>query len=302
MDSKMGDGERRARLFAGDIFIYSPSEASRALVSHARQMIEEGFAPRDPEFAQFDMEVEDFAALLGGLKPSFIHHPQSKALVAQIIEGIGGDPGKTYFDVPKMRSSTSNDYLTSGIALAFPPHRDTWYSAPFFQINWWMPVYDITIDNGMAFYPHYFERPIANNSEVYNYYNWNKTRATAHLDLKGGKARTAPQAQVPVDDIADARYVVPPGGLILFSAAQLHASLPNYSGRTRYSIDFRTIHEDDVLEGAGAANVDSACTGTALRDFMRCTDYTRLPEAMVVPYDSGLVEEALLVYQPPEKV
>lgn len=296
IDNYCSDEERRERIFAGDIFIYSPTKAAQELISHARQMIEEGFAPRDPEKAQYDMDVTDYAALLGRLKPAFIHHPRSKQLVAQIITSLGGNPNKTYFDVPKMRSSTSDAYLTTGIALAFPPHRDTWYSAPFFQINWWTPIYEITIDNGMAFYPRHFEEPIANNSEVYNYYRWNMTRAQAHLDLSGGGARVAPEAQAPVGDSPDARYVVPPGGLILFSAAQLHASLPNHSGRTRFSIDFRTIHFDEVLSGNGAKNIDSACTGTALRDFMRCTDHALLPEELVKPYDSGDQSDGILQY------
>lgn len=298
LNSEMPDVDRRKRIFAGDIFIYSPTDHSKALVEHARSMIEQGFSPLDPEFAQYDMGVEDYATLLGQLKPSFIHNPESKRLVTEIIADVGGDREGTYFDVPKMRSSTSDDYLTTGIALAFPPHRDTWYSAPFFQINWWMPIYDIQIDNGMAFHPHYFDNPVKNNSSVYNYYNWNKTRATAHLDLKGSAERIAPQAQEPVDHFPDARYIVPPGGLILFSAAQLHASLPNNSGRTRFSIDFRTIHLDDVLSGNGAANIDSACTGTAMRDFMRCSDYAKLPEDLVRPYDSGETDDALLIYKP----
>jgi hypothetical protein len=298
LDSTLSDDARRERIFAGDIFIFSPTEHSKALIQHAREMIEDGFAPRDPEYAQFDMEVADFAALLGKLKPSFIHHPRSKKLVAQLIEELGGDPNKIYFDVPKMRSSTSDDYLTSGIALVFPPHRDTWYSAPFSQINYWTPIYPLAIDNGMVFYPKYFENGIKNNSEVYNYYNWNKTRATAHLDLKGSAARVAPEAKAPVDDAPDARYIVQPGGLIMFSGAQLHASLPNRSGRTRFSIDFRAVHLDDVTEHKGAPNVDSACTGTALRDFLRCTDYARLPEDLVQSYDSGVADDAMLVYQP----
>ncbi|WP_198912707.1 hypothetical protein [Acetobacter musti] len=195
LDSTISDDERRERLFAGDIFIYSPSAASTALVAHARSLIEDAFAPLDPEHAQFAMPVADYANLLGRLKPHFIHHPTSKALVSEIIAELGGDLARYYFDVPKMRSSTSDNYLTSGIALAFPPHRDTWYSAPFCQINWWTPIYGITRDNGMAFFPKYFDTPIANNSEVYNYYKWNSTRATAHLDLTGSSQRVAPSAR-----------------------------------------------------------------------------------------------------------
>jgi hypothetical protein len=300
LDSKLPDDARRERLFAGDIFIYSPTEVTKEFVRHTRQIIEEGFAPRDPEYAQYDMSIPEYAELLGKLKPYYIHHPKSKELVAKIIADFGGDPNKVYFDVPKLRSSTSDDYLTTGIALAFPPHRDTWYSAPFCQLNWWTPIYEITIDNGMAFYPKYFDAPIANNSEVYDYYRWNATRATAHLDIDGKSAeRVAPAAQAPVTDSPDARYVVPPGGLILFSGAQLHASLPNHSGRTRFSVDFRTVHYDDVAQDRGVVNVDSASTGTALRDFLRCTDYARLPEELVKPYDSGTEGEGgLLLYTP----
>lgn len=303
-DSKMSDLERRERLFHGEIFIYSPTPHSLALVEHARRMIVEGFAPLSPEKAQYEMKVEDYAVLLGKLKPAFIHHPKSKELVGRIIGDVGADPALTYFDVPKLRSSTSDNYLTTGIALAFPPHRDTWYSAPHCQINWWMPVYEITSDNGMALHPRYFDRPIKNNSHVYNYYRWNKTRATAHLHIGGPSDRVAPEAQEPVDDYPDARYITAPGGLILFSGAQLHSSLPNRSGRTRFSIDFRTVNIDDVRDKRGAVNVDSACTGTALRDFMRATDHAKLPEDLVRPYDSGDVGDGLLVYEPdlPSKV
>jgi hypothetical protein len=197
-----------------------------------------------------------------------------------------------------MRSSTSDDYLTTGIALAFPPHRDTWYAAPLCQINWWTPIYDITGENGMAFHPYYWDKPIKNNSHVYNYYQWNKTRATAHLHLGGASTRVAPEAQEPVDHVPDLRYVTRPGGLVLFSGAQLHSSLPNRSGRTRFSVDFRTVHLNDVLSSKGAVNLDSQCTGTALRDFLRATDHGRLPEEVVRPYDSGDIGDGMLVYTP----
>lgn len=297
VDSRDTDDVRRARIFKGAIYLTTPTKHSQLLVEHARAMIEEAFAPLDPKTAQYEMAVEDFAALLGKLKPAFIHHPRSKELVRGIIEDVGGDPEKTYFDVPKMRSSTSDDYLTTGIALAFPPHRDTWYSAPFAQLNWWTPIYDITPDNGMVFHPGYIDKPIANNSEVYNYYQWNKTRANAAKMIGAADTRVAPEAkEPPVGE--DARFVTGCGGLTIFSASQLHASLPNRSGVTRFSIDFRTVHIDDLLSGAGAPNVDSRCTGTALRDFIRATDHERLPEDLVARYDSGEVGDGQLVYQP----
>src|SRR2546422_2486545 len=55
-----------------------------------------------------------------------------------------------------MRTATSDNYLTAGLAYAFHPHRDTWYSAPLCQVNWWLPVYEIAPDNAMAFHPRYW--------------------------------------------------------------------------------------------------------------------------------------------------
>ena len=78
---------------------------------------------------------------------------------------------------------------------------------------------------------------------------------------------------------------------MLFSAAQLHSTVPNTCGLTRYSIDFRTVHLDDVWNKAGAPNVDSASTGTTMRDYIRASDYSHLPEEAIAPYcDESEVE------------
>jgi hypothetical protein len=61
----------------------------------------------------------------------------------------------------------------------------------------------------------------------------------------------------------------------------LHTTVPNTSGRTRFSIDFRVVNRADVEAGVGAANVDSECTGTTLGDFLRGTDLTPLPTELV---------------------
>ena len=58
---------------------------------------------------------------------------------------------------------THGGYLESGLGLAFPAHRDTWYGPPYSQLVWWLPVYEIEADNGMAFHPHYWDTPLKNS-------------------------------------------------------------------------------------------------------------------------------------------
>jgi hypothetical protein len=286
LDQRLSDTERRKALYEGDLFIYSPTTASAKLIALARDMLEEAFAPHDPRRVDSLLDMETCAAILAKLKPAFIHHPTCKVLVPQIIAELGGDTEKVYFDVPRLRSAYPTQYLTSGIAYAFHPHRDTWYSAPMCQINWWLPIYDIAPDNCMAFHPRYFSEAVKNNSECYNYYAWNKkNRADAAKHVQADtREQPKPQQEIERQEI---RLICPPGGMILFSGAHLHETVPNTSGIARYSIDFRTVHGDDVLARAGAPNLDAYCTGTTMRDYLRCSDLRHLPEDAVAAYDDG---------------
>ena len=299
VDSVLDDDHRRNSLYGGDIFVQSPNQATEDLCALARGLAEEAFYPLDPEVAQHELSVEQFAEILSRLKPMFIHHDRCKTLIPRIVEAVGWDPEQIYFDVPRLRSSTSDGYLTTGIAYAFHPHRDTWFSAPHSQINWWLPVYPIDETNGMSLHPEYFSKAIDNTSECYNYYKWNKeSRASAAKHI-GVDTREQPRAIEELRLEPDLRIVTPVAGAYQFSAAHLHASLQNTSGKTRFSIDFRTVHQGDVADRIGAANVDSKCTGTNLRDFLRCTDLKKLPEDLVLPYDTEPPPaDAVLTYDP----
>jgi hypothetical protein len=199
VDAQVDDAERRRLLHEGQLLVYSPTPNSLALVQHAREMIEEAFGEHFPPTAQEHYEVEEYAQILSDLKPAFIHHPKSKEYIQGLMRDLGCDPDKTYFDVPRMRSSTSDNYLTSGIAYAFHPHRDTWYSAPQCQLNWWLPIYPVESDNVMAFHPRYWTDPVKNSSRDYNYYQWNATsRKEASKHVKKD-TRKQPKPEEPME-------------------------------------------------------------------------------------------------------
>jgi hypothetical protein len=283
-DSGVTDDVRREQLYAGQIHVHSPRPSALELCNFARQICEEAFAPHNPQTAQYQLPVERFAAILAELKPKFIHHPTSKRLIQKLLGEMGCDREKTYFDVPRLRTSTSDEYLTSGISYAFHPHRDTWYSAPFCQINWWMPVYEIVPENIMAFHPRYWSQPVRNSSHVYNYQEWNRTSRQNAAQHIRSDTRVQPRPEEPMELDPQLRVVMPVGGAMLFSAAQMHSTVPNTSGRTRFSIDFRTIHLSDAAARRGAPNVDSACTGTTMGDYLRGTDLEHLPEDIIAMY------------------
>lgn len=279
------DAARREHLYAGDVMVYGASPATLALVQFTRELVEEAFGALDPQTAQDEMPVEEFAKLLADLKPRFIHHPRCKEILPQILAERGCDPERTYFDVPRLRTSTSHGYLTTGIAYAFHPHRDTWYSAPMSQTNWWMPVYPVSADNVMAFHPKYMTEGVRNSSRNYDYAEWNRVSRFNAASQIGKDTREQPKPEEPVELDPQVRLVPEVGGMMVFSGNQLHSSVPNTSGRTRYSIDFRVVDLDDVEAGRGSRNVDSECSGTTLRDFRRCSDLAPMPEELAARYD-----------------
>jgi hypothetical protein len=286
-DRRIDDDARRTALFNGDLFVYSPNEATMQLVELARSLLVDAFGGRDPRTAQRHYDVKEYAAILSKVKPTFIHHPQSKRILSEILASLGCDLEQVHFEVPKMRSSTSDGYLTTGIAYAFHPHRDTWYSAPMCQVNWWMPIYDIEAGNAMAFHPEYFSRGLRNDSETYDIQEWNATSRFNAAQHIGKDTRKQPHAQEEVKLEPNIVVVAPPGGLLLFSAAQLHSSIPNFTGQTRFSIDFRTAHLGDLQAARGARNVDSKCTGTAIVEYMRASDLALLPQDVQQRYMPG---------------
>jgi hypothetical protein len=299
VDGHHSEPERRKKLYEGQLVVLSPRPNSIKLCEFARQMIEEAFAGRDPLLAQFDMPVEKYVEIVAPLKPKFIHHPKTMELLRDLVSEFGCSLDDTYVDVPRLRMVTSNAYLTAGVGYAHHAHRDTWYSAPMQQLNWWLPIYPIESESSMAFHPRYFSEPVPNSSNEFNYYEWNSVgRKNAAQQIKED-TRKQPKATAPVESDPQIRLICPPGGIVLFSAAQLHSTVPNTSGRTRYSIDFRTVNLSDLRQGSGAANIDSACTGTSLRDFRRGADLAAMPEDVVQLYDGEASKVGDLVYQPP---
>ena len=273
------------QFFQGDIFVYSPSAETARLVKHARDMIDDAFAPQDPCQAQHHMAAVDFAALLSSLKPAFMHHPDVKCMVQDMLCEFGCDLSQTYFDIPRMRTMTHGEYLRSGIALAVPPHRDTWFAGPESQLNWWLPVMGVRPENTMVFHPEYFDKPVSNTSDRYDHDAWKRhSRADAARHVKSDP-REYPRTTGEVNHDADLRIAVNEGGLLLFSGSQLHSTSANTSGITRFSIDFRTLNLADVVADRGAPNVDNYATGSTLSEYVCAADFSPLPNDVVNRYD-----------------
>jgi len=284
----------RQTLYAGNLVLLTRLRSVNDLVEHTREQLAELFKPYDPEYAHEHFEPKEMARILGSWKPGFIHSATAKSLVCEIIREAGFPAEHTHYDLPKPRTSFPVGHLTTGVAYAFPWHRDVWYSAPAQQLNWWLPVFAAREDNSMSFDLPSFDQAVPNTSDTFDYYQNNAKRLTTAAQVtQEQQARPGAVDHKPAHDLV----VLPaPGAVLLFSGAQLHTSIPNTSGRARYSVDFRTVDARDLLAGRGAPLVDVNCTGTAIRDFHNVAHGSRFDEETVTRLYGAPPPDAMLVF------
>ena len=166
------------------------------------------------------------------------------------------------------------------------------------QFNWWAPIYEFVAQNGMAFHPRYWNCGVKNGSGDFNYYRWNaesRKNAAQHI---GRDTRVQPHAEEPLELEPEMRFVVPPGGVIVFSGAQLHSTVPNITNQVRWSIDFRTVTLMTL-----SINV-ARQIGTVLRQVRRyvisckVADFAPVSEDIVAAYDDGIPAGGVAVFEP----
>ena len=175
----------RQSIYDGDVIILTKLTSVENLVEYAREQLVDLFRPYDPEHAHEHIDKVQMAKLLGSWKPQFIHSPRSKELVREVIREAGFSAQGTHYDVPKPRTSFPVGHLTTGIAYAFPWHRDVWYSAPAQQINWWLPVLNVRENNAMRFDPEKFAQAVTNSSSEFDYYQINTARLNTASQTSG---------------------------------------------------------------------------------------------------------------------
>ena len=279
------DVERRERLYTGEIVVYDCLSAVKEFAEFTARMVETALAPHDPRSIHEVLTPQELAPLLGKLKPQFIHHPESRRLVGRIIAELGGDLDDSHLDVPKLRTAYPTGHLTKGIAFTFAGHRDTWYwrAAGADQlVAAHLPAARRQRDGVLS--------PLLRGTGRKRLGQIQLLPAQRRAPQRGRVHRCRPTRSA-LGHLADERRARSPAVArrrrphpVLRRAAPRHR-YPHATSRSRYSVDFRTVSKRDVELGLGAANVDSRCVGTALRDFTRASDAAAMPEALAQKLD-----------------
>jgi hypothetical protein len=266
-DPGLAPDELRAAVHAGQVIRLSPSAATRGAVAFAAARLAETFPACDPRLAHAELPPDEFLRRLTGLRLAFVEHPFNLPLARSLVSGLGLELARTFLDRLRLRAVPSGAHRDPRAGHAYCVHRDTWYANPPAQINVWVPLHDVTEAESCAFYPDRFEQPVRNDSARFDIEAWQRLGGFQHPHPD----KVFPQALD--DDLGPAASLaVPEASALLFSGTHLHGTLGHDTGRTRFSLELRLVHADDVAELERRRRLDSRARGSVLPGYLRALD------------------------------
>ena len=270
--SPLPEEARNQRVYQGDLIVFRGFAAVTYLVDGLRAICRQHLGA-DPESVHERLPEAALNAAAQALRDAVAADDTVTALLRTALQDVGVGIDDTFGDGLELRVQSASSRSGARRISPLGVHRDTWGSNIMAQTNWWSPVWPTTPERTIAFFPTYFERPVPNNSE-----GWDFRELLRRLKADG------PDTDYPLLPLAtdppgweDAMPVsIEPGDLLCFSGVHLHASVPNATDRTRLSFELRTVNRGDVLAGRGAPNVDGTAIRTTYQLFRGLTHGERL--------------------------
>lgn len=263
----------RQAIYGGEVFLLDPTEASLRLVDRARAALREhlgGIEDVRQAHARYD-DAELFERI-GRARRQIYMEPRFHAMCDEVMASLGFAPEELAIDPARIRTVMHDGHKNPRAQAVYATHRDTWYGHPPCLITWWVPLHDLGAEETFLFYPERFDRPVPNDSEVFDYEGWTSRGWSLKIgwqDREAGLRATYPQLQGDDDELGpEVGFSCRAGQNLLFAGSHLHGTRPQSLGTTRFSLDWRVAHLEDARQGRGAPQVDNRSRGSALGDYV----------------------------------
>ena len=275
----MSDEQRSEIIFGGDLILFRQIPAMLELCQYVDQFMSKALDGRSPEHAMHQLPSDEYLQFIIDMQQRFQDDAETKKIFFRVLQETGVDLSATYHDYFPMRVVSAQEKFTTGLRTTVGHHRDTWGGNVQSQCNWWAPIYDLEAERTMAFYPDYWDKPTVNTTADWEF---SKYLAARRETPKGVKVPYpgAPELLEPVDEANAFKVVLNAGDVLCFSSAHLHATVPNTTDVTRYSVEMRTINLADLKAGRGAPNIDNAGKNVRYNWYRHTLDNASLKDVM----------------------
>jgi hypothetical protein len=267
------DNERaRREIYGGAIYKLPSTAASIRLVEQARDLLRNVLKVDEIRLAKDMLSADVFFEAIGRARKVLFMESQFHAAVRSVIAAVGFDPEGIAFDPVRLRVINHLGHEDPRAAPVYYPHRDTWYAHSQSLIAWGIPLDDLAAEETFEFYPNHLETPVENGSGQFEYKAWVKDGWDLKIGWQNkdaGLTAVYPQAAECPPAGSGVGFSCRRGENLLFAGAHFHRTLPQQTGRTRFSLDFRIAHLGDHERGIGAPNVDNQSRGSALVDYVK---------------------------------
>ena len=276
----LSERQRSEMLYAGQLLVFRQVPAMQELIAYTDALLRKYLGEGDSTTIQTRLNEADYLRLMGKAQHEFRSGSESKQLFFKALTQIGVDPESTYWDHFPLRAVPCGGTHKGGRCEEVGVHRDSWGANINAQLNWWAPIYPLSPGRTIVFYPDYWQRSLANDTATWSIEEYIRQRNLLPNKERAVGYSSVPLPQEPVDSSCLFPVIIDPGDLLCFASAHLHASGKNFSDRTRFSVEMRSVNIDEVQGGYGAPNVDNAGTKPMYKWFRRVSDNQSLADAI----------------------
>ena len=173
----------------------------------------------------------------------------------KFLESLGFDVEDTYCDMITFRFSPSIKETPKGLLKPAEAHRDSWASNFQHQINWWIPLHDLSQENTIYFIPNYFSQPVDNDSDKWSFESYKSLNKCFSTPISLHKFKKE-------DYFCKKIYN---GQTLIFSGTHIHGS--KIGLQRRLNIETRTLCSKDKFLYSIPQNIDNKSLKTRFKWF-----------------------------------
>ena len=262
----------RQQVLDGKIFLTPPESASVDLIENVIRDMQAELETEDIRHAHEKWDDAELFERFGKLRRHFYLSPEYHERLRNVAESCGFPRDQIAFDPIRIRVVLPEGHRNPKAAPVYYPHRDTWYAHPQSLIVWWVPLHDLREEETFEFYPDEYRRKVANDSEIFDYNDWIKDGPALKIGWQkrdSGERAGYPRATGEPNRTHSLGFSCQKAEHLIFAGAHYHMTLPQNFETTRYSLDFRIVHLDDIAARAGAPNVDNRSRGSTFVDYIQ---------------------------------